>query len=698
MSAPTTKEKIINGALPVGAGRLEIKNFSHSQHAVAGIVALISLLVYLPALQNAFVGVWDDNDYVAENSHIRSLDMAFFRWAFFDSHSSNWHPITWISHAVDYALWGLNPLGHHLTSIILHAINTALVILLAVKLLETARERSISLLNDRTVLIAAGVAGLLFGIHPVHVESVAWVSERKDLLCALFFLLSIMAYTKYAVSQQTAAGSRQSEGEGKDEIRGKNIFTDKHYLLALGFFILALMSKPMAVSLPVVLLILDWYPFDRVRSWKTLRSAGVEKLPFITLSFISSIVTISAQSAGKAFQTIDFVPLSMRALVAAKSLVAYLGKMLLPINLFPFYPYPKDTSPFSIEYLSALALIVFTTAAVIAAKRQRAWSSAWGFYVITLIPVLGIVQVGGQAMADRYTYLPSLGPFLVTGLCVAWIVEKSAAGKKTGSIVGKAGIAIALLLVVSLSSLTIRQITVWRDSFSLWTSVIEKRTEGIPMAYVNRGAAFQKKGLLEKAVADYETAIGLDPSDSRAYISLGAALDQMGHFDRAKDAVERAIALDPSSHEAFRNRGLLFEKMGRLDEAITDYARAIVLRPAYYEAYNNRGLAYAKIGQFDKAIADYSRSIAINPRYFNAFVNRGVAFTLTAQYDRALEDFNRAILLDQDDAVAYYNRGMFYRRMGNNDLARSDVRKACELGNERACGALHQLTQGINFQ
>jgi tetratricopeptide (TPR) repeat protein len=452
------------------------------------------------------------------------------------------------------------------------------------------------------------------------------------------------------------------------------------------------MSKPMAVSLPVVLLILDWHPFGRISSWKTFRTAAVEKLPFITLSIVSSIVTISAQSAGSAFQTIDFVPLSVRALVAARSLVAYLGKMLLPFNLVPFYPYPRDVSLFSLEYLSAFVLVIgITAAAVIAAKRQRAWLAAWGFYAITLIPVLGIVQVGGQAMADRYTYLPGLGPFLIAGLCSAWIVEKTAMENKTGSIIGKAGIAVALLFVVFLSSLTNRQITVWRDSFSLWTSVIEKGREKMPMAYVNRGAAFQKKGLLEKAVADYETAIGLDPADTRAYISLGAVLDQMGQLDRAKEAVERAIALDPSSHEAFRNRGLLFEKMGRLDEAIADYTRAIALRPAYSEAYNNRGLAYAKTGQFDKAIADYSRSIAIDPRYFNAYVNRGVALTLTAQYDRALEDFNKAILLGQDDAVAYYNRGMFYRRTGYDDRALSDVRKACELGNERACGVLSQL-------
>ncbi len=674
-------------------------------------------MVYLPALRNEFV-YWDDNLYIFENPNIRSFDAGFFRWAFLGFHVGNWHPLTWISHALDYALWGLNPLGHHLTNIVLHAVNTALVVMLALKLLEFVRERSAqkgtgSFLNNRTILIAAGTTGLLFGIHPVHVESVAWVSERKDLLCALFYLLSIISYVRYArdkgsgVRGQGAEG--RSEGSGdRGQGSGSNIkeksgqnkfFTNKNYLLALVFFILALMSKPMAVTLPVVLVILDWYPFGRIWSLRTAWASILEKLPFIILGLVSSIITISAQGAGRAFQTLDFVPLPVRALVAAKSLVAYLGKMLLPLNLLPFYPYPKDVSLFSFEYLSAIGLVIgVTTACVVLARKQKLWLSVWGYYVVTLIPVLGIVQVGGQSMADRYTYLPSLGFFLTAGLGAAWVAGKVSPGEKQGLIIRGSGISVALLLVVSLSSLAIRQINVWRDSFSLWTFVIEKGSEKIPMAYVNRGAAFQKTGLLDKAVADYEAAIDLDPTDYRAYISLGAVLEQTGRFNRAQEADERAIALNPSSHEAFRNRGVLLEKMGRFDEAIADYTRAIALQPTYFEAYNNRGLTYAKTGRLQEAIADYHEAIAINRRHFNAYLNRGVAFTLIGQHDRALDDFNRAISLGQDDAAAFYNRGMLYRRTGNNELALSDVRKACELGNERACSALHQLTQGMNPQ
>ncbi len=671
---------------------VKVQGTRYTKHYLAASVAMATLLVYLPALRNEFVN-WDDGPYVFANIYIRSLNLAFFRWAFLGFHASNWHPLTWISHALDYTLWGLNPLGHHLTSIVLHALNTALVVVLAVKLLEAARERSpkngaTSFLNDRTTLIAAAVTGLLFGIHPVHVESVAWVSERKDLLCALFFLLSIIMYTGYANRQESAVRSLRS-AEAKNEVGQRNAFTSKYYLLALGFFVLALMSKPMAVSLPVVLLILDWYPFHRVRSFKTLWASSIEKIPLLAISLLSAILTILAQKSGDAVTSLDAVPLSIRSLVALKSLVAYLGKMLLPLSLIPFYPYPRDISLFTGEYFLALALVlVITTVSVVLAKKQKLWLAAWGYYVTILIPVLGIVQVGSQAMADRYTYLPSLGPFITAGVSISWIVDKANIRMRSTPVKIFSAI-VFVIIVASLSSLTIRQIAVWRNSIGLWTHVINYGPEKSPLVYVNRGAAFEKIGIFDKAIADFETATTLDPAAYRAYISLGTVFETVGQIDRAFENVNKAISLNPSSHEAFRNRGILYEKMFQVDKAIADYTQAIMLKPSYYEAYNNRGLAFAKQGQFERAIADYNDTIRINPSHFGAHVNRGVAFTLIGQYDKALEDFSRAILLDQNNPTAYFNRGAFYRRMGNQELSLKDFRKACDLGNEKACNALH---------
>ena len=374
------------------------------KYSVAGFVSLLTFLVYLSCLHNKFV-LWDDNRYVYENPHIHPLNLAFFKWAFFDFYEANWHPLTWVSHALDYAVWGLNPMGHHLTNNILHAVNTFIVVILVAKLLEAwrpSRQQNPPLRPSEkgSYLIIAAVTGLLFGLHPLHVESVAWVSERKDLLCAMFFLLSILAYT------------------------------NKHYILVLFLFALALLSKPMAVSLPAVLLILDWHPFNRISSMKSFLSALLEKLPLIALSLISSVLTVLAQKAGGALRTFDVIPLSVRVLVATESLMSYLWKMILPMNLTPYYPYPKNISLLSEECLLSVILVFGITAAcIVMAKKQKLWLAVWGYYVITLLPVIGIVQVGIQAMADRYTYLPSLGPFLITGLGVAWVFKKTEALK-----------------------------------------------------------------------------------------------------------------------------------------------------------------------------------------------------------------------------------------------------------------------------
>jgi len=668
----------------------EMTRSRNSSYPIAACVALATFIAYLPALRNDFV-YWDDNLYIFENPHIRSLDAAFFRWAFLDFHVSNWHPLSWISHAVDYALWGLNPLGHHLTNIVLHAANTAIVVLLTVKLLKIAMERSASNapgsnITDRGVLIAAVVAGVLFGIHPVHVESVAWIAERKDLLCALFFLLSILTYT----SDAAAGHSGENPSHAYPRLPGRN------YLMALGFFILALMCKPMAVSLPVVLLILDWYPLNRIRSINTFRIAAVSKLPFIALAVASSFLTIAAQRAGGAILSVEEIPLSIRIPVAAKSLLAYLGKMLLPLNLMPLYPYPKGVALLSFEYVSALILVAGITAACATlARKQKFWLSAWGYYVVTLVPVLGFVQVGGQSMADRYTYLPSLGPFLALGLCVAWISQRVADKGRNRSVRIVCGTA-ASLVVFSLLYLTFQQIHIWRDSITLWSYVIDKGPEKISLAYSQRGTVFGKKGLADRAIADLEMAIALNPNNFDAYMNLGVAFEKSGRFDKARENIDKAIRVKPFSRDAYIYRGVLNEETGQMDQAIADYTMAITLDPYYAETYNNRGTSFGKMGQMDNAISDYSEAIRIDPRHVDARSNRGIAYTLIGRYDRALEDFNQSILLGPEDPMTYYNRGAFHRRTGKNELAIADFKKACDLGNQQACEALVQMKRGLN--
>ena len=610
-----------------------LKRSDHNvKYALAGLVALLTFIVYIASLQNEFVE-WDDSQYVFENLHIRSFDLAFFKWAFFDFYAANWHPLTWISHALDYAAWGLNPMGHHLTNNILHAVNTFLVVALVVRLIEAVHDSPFTIHGSRLTshdsrftLIAAAVTGLLFGLHPLHVESVAWIAERKDLLCALFFLLSILKYISYSSHK-----------------------TYKTYFLALFFFILALLSKPMAVSLPFVLLILDWYPFGKIRSLKTFLSAVLEKLPFMALSIGSSILTMLAQK--KAMVLTEYVPLWARSLVAAKALIAYIWKMLMPLNLVPFYQYPSLLDIGSAEYILSLILVAGITAACIRlAGKQRLWLAVWGYYVLTLIPVLGIIQVGSQSMADRYTYLPSIGFFLIIGLLIAWCAQKML---KQVSVIKYSGAAAAFFLLLFLSFLTYKQIEVWKNSFSLWTYVIEMDPEKFPGAYNNRGHAFYINGQLDRAIDDFNQAIRLDPISSKAYL----------------------------------NRGAAFVDKGQLDRANADFDKAIELNPSYSQAYNAKGSLFGMSGYPEKAIEQFSKAIEIDPAYSAAYGNRGAVYLLIGQNNRALEDIDKAIQLDPYYALNYLARGNIYLAGGNRERAVSDFKKACDLGHKEACAA-----------
>jgi hypothetical protein len=509
------------------SARLNEKNTMDRRHVpyyLAVFVSLTTLSVYLPALRNDFV-TWDDDIYVINNLHIRSLNLAFFKWAFSSFYAVNWHPLTWVSHALDYSVWGLNPFGHHLTNIVLHAVNTFFVVLLCIKLLEMWKERSMpdeasTFLDGLGIMIAAGVTGLLFGLHPLHVESVAWVAERKDLLCGLFFLLGISAYADHV---------RFLVNEPIEKKEKASLFFNKSYLFSLVFFVLALLSKPMAVSLPVVLLMLDWYPFQRIRSLKSFWNSCVDKLPFIVCSLISSILTVMAQRTEGAMAMMEFVPFRARMLVAAKAFVTYLGEMALPVGLSSYYSYPKwqEVTLLSPQYLFAVIFLVgITSILFVVAKKQRLWLSAWGYYIVTLIPVIGIVQVGSQSMANRYTYLPSLGPFLLIGLVAAWAWGKADSFKQWSPMVKGFTTAIAIFLVISLSYATLQQIAVWRDALTLFTDMV-RTSPDYAGAHNNLGTAYLNQNRLDEAIHEFSAALKLKPDFAKARRNLEICYDRM---------------------------------------------------------------------------------------------------------------------------------------------------------------------------
>jgi hypothetical protein len=483
------------------------------RYRVAGAVSFITFAVYLVSLRNGFL--WDDEQYILYNTHIRSIDAGFLKWAFLDFYAANWHPLTWLSHAVDYAVWGLNPLGHHLINVIFHSADTFLVVLLTISLMEAAKENAADAPSKwpdgLPVLAGAATTGLLFGLHPIHVESVAWVAERKDVLCALFFLLSIRAYLKYARMLHV------------DTDRGisLSLFLNRQYLLLSVWLVLALLSKPMAVTLPFVLLILDWYPLANIRSIETFWKALIVKLPLMALSLLAGILTLLAQRAEDAIVPLTYTPLSTRLAVAAESLVSYLWKMAVPLNLIPFYPYPQHVSLLSLRSLLTVALLSGVTAACAGtARKQKVWLAAWIYFVVTLSPVLGIVQVGSQAMADRYTYLPGLGPFIVAGAATAWVAGWVGTLTRRKSAAMVACIAAAVAVLACMSFLTVKQIGVWRNPVVFWSYVIEKEPGRVPIAYNDRGIAYGSLKQYDKAQKDFVAAIQLYPGYGTAYYNM----------------------------------------------------------------------------------------------------------------------------------------------------------------------------------
>ena len=627
-------------------------------------LALVTFSVYLPSLQNDFVN-WDDHVYVFENSSIRSFDAAFFRWAFFGFHEGNWHPLTWISHALDYAIWGLNPLGHHLTNNILHAVNTFLVVLLVVRLLDhkpasLQANKLTSSHDSRFMLIAAATTGLLFGLHPIHVESVAWVSERKDLLCAFFFLLSMMVYVKYAGSITPSSPSYLKRGWQ----------SRRRYLLALCFFILALLSKPMAVTLPFVLLILDWYPFRRIQSLKTFWTAFIEKLPFFVLALMSSVLTILAQKAD--IKSIEHTLLGSRVIVAAKSLIAYLVKMVLPLNLVPFYPYPENISLYSLEYIMpAVTVIAITVTCITLIRRQKLWISVWSYYVITLLPVLGIVKVGEQSMADRYTYLPSLGPFLVIGFITAKVYEKVSSLQRGRVMLRMASFSIAVTALVFMSYATIQQIGIWKNSIVLWNYVIDKEPS-VPLAHHNLSEAYISKGQYDLAIEHALTALRLKPDDADVHCDLGVAYLSKGLFDMAIEQYLTALRLKPDLAVARYNLAYVYLSRGQFDRAMEQYQKVLRLKPNDPEVHNYLGNAYLSIGRYDLAIEHYQNALRQMPNLGEVHYNLGDAYFSVGQYDPAIEHYLEALRLVSNIARVHYKLGLSYLGKGSKDMARRE--------------------------
>src|SRR5438132_336409 len=516
------------------------------------LVAFVTLTAFLPALQNGFVN-WDDDINFLRNVHYRGLGPSELRWMFTTSiGTGQWIPLTWLTLGLDYILWGMRPAGYHLTNVLLHAANASVFFFVVLRLLTLALPGPAE--RGHALAVSAGFAALVFAIHPLRVESVAWVTERRDVLSGLLFLLTLFSYLR------AADGGARGRG---------------WYWLSVAVFVCALLSKSMVVNLPVVLLILDVYPLRRLGGaigwWsEPARRVYVEKIPFVLLAAAASAIAVMAQVSVHAAASLAQLSLPGRLVVSAYGLGFYLWKMVVPVNLSPLYELPRTMDPVAPPFILSYALVLAITAIVLALRRPvPGLPAAWVAYVVVLLPVLGILQSGPQIAADRYTYLAGLGwaSLAGAGLLSTW--------RRWPPFVLTC---LAFVLLSCFGTLTWNQVEVWHDSEKLWTH-----------------------------------ALAIDPKTSMAQFGLGRVRADQGKPAEAIEHYRQALNIKPDYGAAHYNWGVVLGQQGRLADAVEHFQQALRLKPDFAEAHNNWGFALAQQGKRAEAIEHYRHALRLNP-------------------------------------------------------------------------------------
>jgi tetratricopeptide (TPR) repeat protein len=609
--------------------------------AIFACVALISIVaaVYAPVRHFDFV-TWDDPQYVTDNQYVtQGLTKDDVVWALTTGHAGYWVPLIWLSHMLDVQLYGMNAGMHHVTNVLLHIASTMLLFGLFYRM-SGSWARS------------AFVAGV-FGVHPLHVESVAWITERKDVLSTFFGLLALWAYVEY--------------------VRRRRV---SRYLLVLLLFAFALMAKPMWVTLPFMLLLLDVWPLGRVKltalSWSQ-RAVWLpllrEKVPMAAVALISSIATYFLQKAYGAVNGFEGFPLGLRLSNVLVSYVAYIRDMLWPAGLAAFYPYPP-----SIPLWQALgglfALTGFSVMIARAARRCPYLVVGWLWFLGTLVPVIGLVQSGGQARADRFMYVPLIGLLII----LAWGVPDALAHWRAKNIVlpAAAGVAILAFAVVART-----QVRTWENSLILWRRATEV-TSGNYRAHGLLGQALARQGKLQEAIPEYYEALRIRGDFEEIRNALGSALLDLGKLDEAVAQFSEAARLDPKSAQIHNGWAGALARQGKLDGAAAHYREAIRIRPDYSDAHNGLGAVLADQGKLQDAIAEYREALRIDPRSAQAHNNLGTALADQGNDDGAVQEFLESLRI-APDSNTHYNLGVILIRRGRAEEAAHHFETALQI-------------------
>lgn len=639
------------------------------------ILAVVTLLAYAQVTGFDFVNL-DDDEYVTKNAQVQSgLNSESISWAFTATHASNWHPLTWLSHMLDCQIWGLNPKGHHLTNLIFHILNSLLLFLLLTWMTGS--------------MWRSGFVAALFAVHPTHVESVAWVSERKDVLSTFFLMLILLAYVGY--------------------VRGGRKWM---YPVVLLLFALGLMAKPMLVTLPLLLLMLDYWPLKRMHQ-EGKRQSGmqawarliVEKIPFFALSAGSSIATVMAQGRGGAVSSLEVYPLGIRAANSLVNFINYIIKMVLPTKLAAFYPHPYDTIPVWQVAGSALLLVGIFALVIRLRGKYPYLAVGWLWYFVTLIPVIGLVQVGLQAMADRYTYVPYIGLLIAIAWLVPDLLIKQQEPRKPPQGRGKArtrtepissvasGLgALAVLWIAVLTGLTYSQASHWENSVLLFQNAIEN-TRSNYIAHNNLGTALKDLGREDEALENFRQAVRFKPDHALANFNLGFSLAQTGETEQALKHFHAGLKTSPEDAKAHFCLGMLYANNGETEKAVAHYNKSLQLDPNVAEAHNNLGVIRTNENKLDEAAKHFREAIKLKLDYVQAHNNLGTVLVRQKKYDKAIKRYQQAIQLDPENGQTRSNYATALYSKGDYAAAWREVQLARKYGYEPSPELVNALSQ-----
>ena len=624
---------------------------------VYGFLVIATLVVYWPVLNHEFVR-YDDDKYVTENPNVkRGITRESVIWAFTSPHFHMWHPLTSLSHLVDCELFGLNATWHHLTNLLLHIAGTLLLFGI--------------LMRMTSAFWPCLFVALAFALHPLNVESVAWIAERKNVLSGLFWMLTIAVYIRYA--ERPALG---------------------RLLMLVLVFALAAMTKPMVITLPFVLLLLDYWPLGRLQ-WPlrieqqglsqpkgrqtgaravSIRRLLLEKTPLFLITIGLSAVTYIVQQRGGVVSDLGNVPLKYRAANALVSYVTYIRKMVWPSRLAVFYPHPFDKLPLWQVIISAVLLPAITIAVILLIRRRKYPAVGWFWYMGTLVPVIGLVQVGAQAGADRYTYLPFIGLFII----IAWGLKDLVAKSKLRSVaLGAAAVAV----LSALSVCTRMQLRHWRNNQTLFEHALAVTGDNFVMNN-NYANILDKTGQAEKAIEHFNKALRMRPSSAEVHSNLGNVLRGLDRIDEAVTHYEKAIKLKPDLAEAHYNLAISYAGQGKIDEAIGKYLDALRFRPNDVDTLSNLGYALAEKGKFDEAVEYYKKAIEIEPENIIAHGRMGLALANIGRLDEALEQVGIVLKATPFDIEMHCNVGILLERQGKTDEAIKAYRRALQINPE----------------